>query len=161
MQYTFTTDKNEKIILDRSLFSGKVKVIVDRRPVAPSHQGARGATGTFYPLKSGTLEVRSGMFELVPRVWYNEDWVDLVQPLTTPQYLLIGLPFITTTAVSFGQITGIIIGLLATLICLLVMRTQRSANMRGAICAIIAILAPIAGFAVTIAATMALNSAPQ
>ncbi len=161
MQYKFTTAKNEKVILDRSLFSGKVKVLVDGRPVGPSHQGMRGAAGTFYPLKSGTLEVRSGMLELVPRVWYNEDWVDLVPPISTPQYLLIGLPFITTVSVSFGQITGIIIGLLATLICLLVMRTQRPATVRGAICAVIAVMAPIAGFAATIALNMAMGSAAQ
>jgi hypothetical protein len=159
MKYTFTTGKNEKVTLDRSMFSGKVKVLVDNRPVRPSHQGVRGATGTFYPIKSGTLEVRSGMLELVPRVWYNEDWVDLVPPLSTVQYLLIGLPFITTTIVSFGQITGIIVGLLATLICLLVMRTQRPANVRGAICAVIAILAPIAGLAATLALNVALSGA--
>ncbi len=159
MKYTFITGKNEKVSLDRSLFSGKVKITINGRPVSPSHHGARGATGTFYPIQSGTLEVRSGMFELVPRVWYNEDWVDLVPALTTPQYLLIGLPFITTTIVTFGQITGIIVGLLATLICLLIMRSQRPAKVRGALCATIAIAAPIAGFAVTVALTMALNNA--
>lgn len=157
MKYSFTTSRNEKIVLDRSLLNGKVKVSIDGRPVGPSHQGMRGATGTFYPVKSGTLEVRSALFELVPSVWYNEDWVDLVPPLTTPQYLLIGLPFVTATVASFGQITGIIVGLLATLICLLVMRSQRPAKVRVALCAVIAIVAPIVGFAVTYAATMALS----
>ncbi|HEY3288810.1 MAG TPA: hypothetical protein VGK87_01650 [Anaerolineae bacterium] len=160
MKYTFVTSKNEKVELDRSLLNGKVKVSIDGRPVGSSHQGMRGATGTFYPIKSGTLEVRSSLFELVPSVWYNEDWVDLVPPLTWPQYLLIGLPFVTATVASFGQVTGIVIGAIAVLICVLVMRSQRPAKVKVALCAVMAIVAPVAGFAATIALTTALTTAP-
>src|SRR5438128_1755886 len=138
MKYTFTTSAKEQVTIDRSLLSGKVKIYVDGKAVGPSHQGKRGATGTFYPVNRGTLEVRSSPWELVPRAWYNEDWVELVPPLTAWQYVLIALPFVSTAFVAFGQIAGLIIGALATLISVVVMHTQRPIGQRLLICLFIA-----------------------
>jgi hypothetical protein len=159
MKYSFTTPAKERVTLDRSVLNGKVKVYVDNKPVAPSHQGTRGAAGTFYPLRSGTLEIRSSLWELVPRAWYNEDWVDLVPPLNTWQYLLIALPFLGTVFITFFQLPGLVVGGLAVLISLMVMRSQRPLNTRVVMCLIIAVLAPVAALAVTYGFTMLMNGA--
>jgi hypothetical protein len=157
MKYTFTTPKNERVALDRALLTGKVKVYVDGKHVGPSHQGKGGAAGTFYQIKSGTLEVRSGLFEFVPRLWYNEDWVELVPPLKTWQVVLIALPFLSATMVSFGQIIGLLVGVLATLLCWLVMRTQRTLGARVALCIAISVLAPVLSIVLTVALNVLLN----
>lgn len=149
MKYSFTTKFNESVILDRAIITGKVKVFANGRPVAPSHRGERGATGTFYPLKGGVLEVRSGVLEIVPRAWYNDDWVDFVQPLVSWQYLLIALPFIGATITSLGQMAGLFVGALGSLLCWVLMQTQRPIKTRAIICVIIAALTPIVGIAVS------------
>jgi hypothetical protein len=153
MKYTFKTDTRvpEQVDVDRSLLTGKVKVFVDNRPVSPSHQGRRGAAGTFYPLKYGTLEIRSSLFEVVPRVWCNENWVELVSPVKGWQYLLVALPLISTVVMTFGQILGLVIGGLAVCVSYIVMRSQRSATVRNLICMAIAIIAPVVAFALVLA----------
>ena len=161
MKYTFTTQAKEQVTIDRSLITGKVKVIIDGKQVGPSMRGVRGATGTFYPIRSGTLEVRSSLVEMVPRVWYKEDWVDLVPPLTPWQYLLIGLPFITTAFATFGQLSGIVIGLLGILLCLVIMNSQNPLNKRVVFCGLVALIAPVLAIAVTIGLSMALGSPQQ
>ena len=158
MKYTFTTQAKEQVTIDRSVFTGRIKVYIDGKAVGPSMRGAGGATGTFYPIRSGTLEVRSSMFEMVPRVWYREDWVDLIPPLTMWQYVFIGLPFITTAFASFGQMTGLIVGLLAVFINMAVMHSQRPLNRRVLFCGLVALLAPAAGVAATIGLSMAMGS---
>jgi hypothetical protein len=153
MKYTFKTDArvSEEVTIDRALLTGKVKVFIDGKPVGPSHQGRRGATGTFYPVKFGTLEVRSSLFELVPRVWSNENWVDLVPPVKGWQYVLVALPLISTIVMTFGQILGLLIGALAVLISYIVMRSQRSATARNLICMAIAVVAPIVSVVLVLA----------
>ena len=157
MKYTFKTDARvpEKITIDRTILTGKVKVFVDGKQVGPSHQGRRGAAGTFYPVKSGTLEVRSSLLELVPSVWYNENWVDLVPPMKAWQYLLIALPLFSTVVFTFGQIVGLIVGALGVFFSYVVMRSQRPAKVRLAFGLIIAVLAPVVG----VAAVVVLNNA--
>ena len=157
MKYSFTTKFNETVTVDRAIISGKVQVLADGRPVAPSHRGMRGATGTFYPLKGGVLEVRSALLEVVPRVWFNDDWVDLIQPLINWQYLFIALPFLSVVIISFGQITGLMVGALGSVLAWIVMQTQRPLNRRIIICAIIAILTPLVAIAVTIGLNILLN----
>jgi hypothetical protein len=159
MKYSFTTKNNQRVVIDRSLIGGKVKVYIDGKAYGPSHQGTRGATGTFYPIEKGTLEIRSSLWELVPRVWYNEDWVDFVAPLTLPQYLLIALPFFSTVLINFTQILGLIVGALGSLICLVVMHSQRSAMSRLLICVVIVILTPIVSIAGAIAIGMMMGGA--
>jgi hypothetical protein len=153
MKYTFKTDAKvpELVVIDRALLTGKVKVFVDNRPVASSHQGRRGAAGTFYPLKNGTLEIRSPIFEVVPSVWCNENWVELVPPVKGWQYVLVALPLISTVVMTFGQILGLVIGGLAVGVSYIVMRSQRSANARNLICMAIAIIAPVIAFVLVLA----------
>ena len=158
MKYTFTTKANERVIINNSILGGKVKVIIDRKEVGPTNRGARGAAGAYYPIKSGTLEVRTNLFELVPRVWYNEDWVDLVPPLALPQYMMIALPFLGSLFI--GQIVGLVVGLLGSGICWLIMHSQRPARTRFILCIIVAILTPLIAFAGAIAITIGLGS-PQ
>ena len=160
MKYSFKTDARtpEQVVIDRAILTGKVKVFIDGKPVGPSHQGKRGAAGTFYPLKSGTLEVRSSMLELVPSVWYNENWVELVAPMKGWQYMLILLPFLSTLVLTFGQILGMLVGVLAVLVSYVVMRSQRSLNVRTIICMVIAVIAPIIAFALVIALSGVLAS---
>ncbi len=153
MKYTFKTDARvpEKVVIDRALLPGKLKVFVAGKQVGPSHQGRRGATGTFYPLKSGTLEVRSSLLELVPSVWYNENWVDLVPPMKTWQYLLVALPLLGTVAITFGQLIGLVVGALGVLISYVAMRSQRPLNVRLAIGLLVAVVTPVVGFAAVVA----------
>ncbi|MCL4504882.1 MAG: hypothetical protein M1434_08670 [Chloroflexi bacterium] len=161
MKYTFTTQAKERVTIDRSLLTGKVKVTIDGKQVGPSMRGMRGATGAFYPIKSGTLEVRSSLFEMVPRVWYKEDWVDLIAPLKPLQYVLIGLPFVTAAFSTFGQLSGIVVGLLGVLLCLVIMYSQSPLNKRVLFCGLIALIAPVLGIAVTIGLSMAMGGSPQ
>lgn len=153
MKYTFKTDARvpEQVTIDRALLTGKVKVFVDGKPVGPSHQGRRGAAGTYYPLRMGTLEVRSSLFEIVPRVWCNENWVDLVPPVKGWQYVLVALPLISTVVMTFGQILGLLVGALAVLISYIVMRSQRSVTARNVICMAIAVIAPIVSIILVLA----------
>lgn len=150
MKYKFTTKFKQNVTIDRALLGGKIKVYAEDRLVAPSHRGERGATGTFYPLKGGTLEVRSSMFEVVPRAWFNDDWLDLVPPLTTWQYALIALPLVGAFMISFGQILGLVVGALASLLSYVVMQSQRPVKARAIICIIITALTPLVVLAVTI-----------
>lgn len=145
MRYTFKTDARvpERVVIDRTLLTGKLKVYIDGKQVGPSHQGRRGAAGTFYPVKSGTLEVRSSYIELVPSVWYNENWVDLVPPMQVWQYLLVVLPLIGAVVITFGQLVGLVVGALGMLLSYVVMRSQRPTNVRLAIGLVIAVLAPV------------------
>jgi hypothetical protein len=149
MKYTFKTDArvSEKVVIDRALLTGKIKVYIDNKPVGPSHQGRRGAAGTFYPLKFGTLEVRSSLFEVVPSVWHNENWVELVPPMKGWQYLLVMLPLLSTIVMTFGNFFGLLIGALAVLVSYIQMRSQHSANVRNLLSVAIAIIAPIIALA--------------
>ena len=149
MRYTFKTDARvpERVIIDRTLLTGKLKVYIDGKQVGPSLQGRRGAAGTFYPVKSGTLEVRSSYVELVPSVWYNENWVDLVPPMQVWQYLLVVLPLIGAVVITFGQLVGLVVGALGMLLSYVVMRSQRPTNVRLVIGLVIAVLAPVVSVA--------------
>jgi hypothetical protein len=154
MKYTFTTKFNEVVTLDRAIITGKVKVFVNGKPVASSHHGLHGATGMYYPLKGGVLEVRSSVLDIVPKAWFNDDWVDLVQPLVTWQYMLIALPFIGGAITSFGQMLGLFVGALGSLLCWILMQTQRPIKTRAILCVIIAALTPVVGTAVLIGVSM-------
>jgi hypothetical protein len=90
------------------------------------------------------------MVEVVPRAWFNDDWLDLVPPLTTWQYVLIALPLIGAFLISFGQILGLVVGALASLLSYVVMQSQRPVKARAIICIIITALTPLVVLAVTI-----------
>jgi hypothetical protein len=141
MRYKFTTSAKvpEKVEIDRNVITGKVKVYVDRKQVGSSHHGTRGAAGTYYPLKSGTLEVRSGLFEIVPRVWYNEDWVELAPPVRPWMYMVAALPLLSAFPWALSPIPWIV-ALLAFLINWFVLRSQRPTSVRIGLCFLTAVI---------------------
>ena len=134
MKYSFQTPAPFKVnvVIDRALFSGKVKVYADGQPVSPSHRGARGAAGTFYQIKGGVLEVRSSFLDLVPLVWYNEDWVQLAPPMKSWEWVVAGLPLLP--GVFFLGIDSFIISFIAFFFNLVIMRSPRPASARAALC---------------------------
>lgn len=134
MKYSFQTPAPFKVnvVIDRALFSGKVRVYADGQPVSPSHRGARGAAGTFYQIKGGVLEVRSGFLDLVPMVWYNEDWVQLAPPMKSWEWLIAGLPLLP--GVFFLGLDSFFISFVAFFFNLVIMRSSRPAGLRAALC---------------------------
>lgn len=134
MKYSFQTPAPFKVnvVIDRALFSGKVRVYADGQPVSPSHRGARGAAGTFYQIKGGVLEVRSGLLDLVPMVWYNEDWVQLAPPMKSWEWLIAGLPLLP--GVFFLGLDSFFISFVAFFFNLVIMRSPRPAGLRAALC---------------------------
>lgn len=134
MKYSFQTPAPFKVnvVIDRALFSGKVRVYADGQPVSPSHRGARGAAGTFYQIKGGVLEVRSGFLDLVPLVWYNEDWVQLAPPMKSWEWLIAGLPLLP--GVFFLGLDSFFISFVAFFFNLVIMRSPRPAGLRAALC---------------------------
>lgn len=133
MKYGFETPApfKQKIVIDRALINGKVKVIVDGKPISPSHRGQRGATGTFYQVRGGVIEVRSGLLDIVPMVWYNEEWVQLAPPMRPWEWVIAGMPLLPG-ALALG-LDSLIIGFLAMFVNLIIMRSNRPTGLKVAL----------------------------
>ncbi|MCS7059897.1 MAG: hypothetical protein RMN25_01920 [Anaerolineae bacterium] len=149
MKYSFQTPPPFKVnvVIDRSLFSGKVKVYADGQVVRPSHHGTRGAAGTFYQIKGGVLEVRSGLLDVVPMVWYNEDWVQLAPPMKSWEWLVAGLPLLP--GVFFLGLDSFFVSFIALFLNLVIIRSPQPIGVRVASC--------VAVLVVSIAAILALR----
>ena len=134
MKFSFQTPSpfKQKVVVDRALITGKVKVSVDGAQVSPSHRGKRGAAGTFYQVRGGVLEIRSGLLDLVPQVWFNEDWIQLAPPMTSWEWLIAGLPLLP--GVLMLGLDSFVIAFAAFFLNLVVMRSGRPAWLRIAFC---------------------------
>jgi hypothetical protein len=154
MKYSFETPPpfKQRVVIDRALFTGKVKIQVDGATIKPSHMGKRGAAGTFYPVKGGVLEVRSGPLDLVPQVWFNENWVQLAQPMRSWEWLIAGLPLLP--GVLLLGLDSFLIAFAAFFINLVVMRSGRPTGVRVALCLLVTVLTVVALFAFRIALGM-------
>ncbi|MCL5994514.1 MAG: hypothetical protein M1546_00470 [Chloroflexi bacterium] len=123
MKYSFETPApfKQRVVVDRALFTGKVKILVDGATVNPSHKGKRGATGTFYPLKGG-----------------NENWVQLAKPMRSWEWFLAGLPLLP--GVLLLGIDSFLVAFAAFFINLVIMRSGQSTGVRVAVCLLVTVL---------------------
>jgi hypothetical protein len=146
MKYGFITPFKQKVVVDRALITGKVKVTVDGSTLGPSHRGARGAAGTFYQVKGGVLEIRSGPLDLVPQVWFNEDYVVLAPPMKSWEWILAGLPLLP--GVVMLGLDSFVIAFALFFLNLVFMRSGRPMGLRVAFCALTFLLTWVAIIAV-------------
>ena len=161
MKYSFQTPAPFKVnvVVDRALITGKIKVFADGQPVGPSHRGARGATGTFYQIKGGVLEVRSGPLDLVPLVWYNEDWVQLAPPMRSWEWLLAGLPLLP--GVFFLGLDSFVIAFVMFFLNLVIMRTRQTTGVKVALCTAVFLATWVLIFAARIGLSMVFGQGQQ
>jgi hypothetical protein len=134
MKFSFQTPSpfKQQVVLDRALITGKVKVTVDGALLSPSHRGKRGAAGTFYQVRGGVLEIRSGPLDLVPQVWFNEDWIQLAPPMKSWEWLVAGLPLVP--GIMMLGLDSFLISFVAFFLNLVIMRSGRPAALRVAFC---------------------------
>ena len=156
MKFSFQTPPpfRQQVVLDRALITGKVKVYVDGSPTSPSHRGTRGATGTFYQVRGGVLEIRSGVLDLVPQVWFNDNWVQLAPPMKSWEWLVAGLPLLP--GVLMLGLDSFFIAFGAFFLNLVIMRSGRPTGLRVAFCLLMTLATIVLIILVRIALSMIL-----
>jgi hypothetical protein len=130
MAYTLQSPTGENISIDRNFWTGKTTVLANGGAVNGKREGGLFSPRMAYPLPSGaTLTVRPNGLDPAPKIFVNDQQIQVARKLEVWEYLLCGLP-ILLPILTLGGGLQIGLGIVGLMLNMNAMRAEGSAQKR-------------------------------